>query len=68
MKIDILKIKLIKIDNENLNKLLKLILKSILIILFFIYGLKLILELNLNNSLFNMYFELNNAFFNLMNI
>lgn len=26
MKIDILKIKLIKIDNENLNKLLKLIL------------------------------------------
>ena len=34
MKIDILKIKLIKIDNENLNKLLKLILKSILIILF----------------------------------
>ena len=48
MKIDILKIKLIKIDNENLNKLLKLILKSILIILFFIYGLKLILEINLN--------------------
>ena len=49
MKIDILKIKLIKIDNENLNKLLKLILKSILIILFFILnGLKLILEINLN--------------------
>ena len=28
MKIDILKIKLIKIDNENLNKLLKLILDN----------------------------------------